>query len=313
MGLASSLFITSNDTPDKERPTSPLPPSLTYDSDTSTSSFEDIIIEPDESLVSSVQTYSLYTVDECLLALRSIQDGDLSNEKVIKALPRRRNKSQRLFALQLAKLLFTELTDLAALIYMSARSSETAWLLSCNRKTMLVILPLTRLPGPTPRNPSLSLAESKDYTGTRGVELLWNSPLAEFERGIVYYDSRLDLCKKVVGLTHIGQLMKSLESNNQIKHFLLSNNVISATGAKIVADFIAKIRLGKAVEQLIWFQAGKLSDGELNKRIKIANEETLRDICTPMAPTLLLALLPNPGYYECVESPNARSRAAGRS
>ncbi|KAH8593487.1 hypothetical protein B0O99DRAFT_627319 [Bisporella sp. PMI_857] len=53
-------------------------------------------------------------------------------------------------------------------------------------------------------------------------------------------NGRLDLCKKVVGPTHIGNLMKSLESNYQIKHFLLGNNAISTTGAKRIADFLQK-------------------------------------------------------------------------
>ena len=53
---------------------------------------------------------------------------------------------------------------------------------------------------------------------------------------------------------------------------------------KYDCKFSLRIRLGKAVEQLIWFQAGKLSDDELNKRIKIANEQTLGDRCTPTAP-----------------------------
>jgi hypothetical protein len=38
-------------------------------------------------------------------------------------------------------------------------------------------------------------AEAKD--GKRGFELMWMEPSLEFERGIVYEDGRLDLCKKV--------------------------------------------------------------------------------------------------------------------
>lgn len=76
------------------------------------------------------------------------------------------------------------------------------------------------------------LRKNEEFTG--------NVPLLEFRRGIIYEDGRLDLCKKVVGPTHIGTLMESLESNQQIRHFLLGNNVISTTGAKKIAEFIQK-------------------------------------------------------------------------
>ncbi|KAG4435606.1 hypothetical protein IFR05_008915 [Cadophora sp. M221] len=282
------------------RSTSPPPPSLTYDSDTSTSSFEDITIEADESTISPVQTYSSYTTDECLLALRSIQNGNLTNEKVIKALPRRRNKSQRPFALQLSKLLFPEIPELTAIIQYERLTLPAQRHVRQKERDRLAIElqpknnaggKLIRIQGPwagqevdpvdlkgpnaIPMPVEIGKAEDfepifafltqdiaftdvgeseaskskskfeyvthgKEYKGTRGVELLWKSPLLEFDRGIVYDDGRLDLCKKVVGPTHIGQLMKSLESNHQIKHFLLGNNAISSTGAKVIADFIAK-------------------------------------------------------------------------
>lgn len=54
------------------------------------------------------------------------------------------------------------------------------------------------------------LEQNKPITGadesqaTHGLELIREVPLVEFERGIVYEDGRLDLCKKVVGPTHIG-------------------------------------------------------------------------------------------------------------
>ncbi|PVH81075.1 RNI-like protein [Cadophora sp. DSE1049] len=288
----------SNDTADNERSASPPTSSLTYESDTSATSFEDITIEPDESLNLSAQTYSPCTIDECVGALRSIQDGDFSNEQVIKALPRRRNKSQRPFALQLAKLLFPETTDLVALIQYERLTLPAQQAVRQKQRDRLALElqpknnaggKLIRIQGPwagqdvdpvdlkgptaIPMPVEIGKAEdfepifafleqdiafdevsipeasrskfefatmNKNYTGARGVELLWESPLLEFERGIVYDDGRLDLCKKVVGPTHIGQLMKSLESNNHIEHFLLGNNAISSTGAKMIADFIAK-------------------------------------------------------------------------
>jgi hypothetical protein len=73
-------------------------------------------------------------------------------------------------------------------------------------------------------------------------------------------------------------------------------------------NFSFRIRLRKAVEQLIWFQAGKLSDDELNKRIKIANEETLGDICTPMAPIPLPSLEAAEQLREDFQNPTYMTR-----
>lgn len=280
-----------------ERSISP-PSSLTYESDTSTSSFENITIEPDESTISSIQTHSPYANDVYLDVLHSIQNGEFSNEAVIKALPRRRNKSQRPFALQLAKLLFPDTTDLVALIQYERLALPAQKFVRQKQRDRLALelqpknnaggkliriqgpwagqdVDPVDLKGPTAIPMPVEIGKTKDFepiftfleqdiafdqisgpgslesefkyesenknfTGTRGTELLWKSPLLEFKRGIVYDDGRLDLCKKVVGPTHIGQLMKSLEFNHQIKHFLLGNNAISSTGAKMIADFIAK-------------------------------------------------------------------------
>jgi len=76
--------------------------------------------------------------------------------------------------------------------------------------------------------------------GTYEVELPQKLPMLEFERGIIYEDGRLDLCKQVVGPTHIGKLMEALESNHHIRHFLLGNNAISTTGANSIAEFLQK-------------------------------------------------------------------------
>jgi hypothetical protein len=56
------------------------------------------------------------TVDEHISTLRSLEQSDFSNEEGIKALPRRRNKSQRPLAIELAKILYPELTEIAAII-----------------------------------------------------------------------------------------------------------------------------------------------------------------------------------------------------
>ncbi|KAL6703490.1 hypothetical protein ACN47E_009588 [Coniothyrium glycines] len=60
----------------------------------------------------------------------------------------------------------------------------------------------------------------------------------EFERGVVYSDNRMDLCKMVLGPDNIGALMDSLRSNEFVTHFLLGNNIIGPHGAKCIADFL---------------------------------------------------------------------------
>ena len=93
---------------------------------------------------------------------------------------------------------------------------------------------------------------SPTQTGTYGVELPQKCPMLEFERGIIYEDGRLDLCKQVVGPTHIGDLMQSLETNPHIRHFLLGNNAISTTGSYSISEF-----LRKCPDQMeTWYLAG---------------------------------------------------------
>ncbi|KAJ7022759.1 hypothetical protein C8F04DRAFT_971120 [Mycena alexandri] len=72
-----------------------------------------------------------------------------------------------------------------------------------------------------------------------GKEIKWETPMVEFKRGVVYEDGRLDLCKMVVGPTHIEKLLDALEENTVVTQFLLGNNVISTTGARRIAKFIA--------------------------------------------------------------------------
>ncbi|KAF8213442.1 hypothetical protein K438DRAFT_1750724 [Mycena galopus ATCC 62051] len=72
-----------------------------------------------------------------------------------------------------------------------------------------------------------------------GNELKWNTPMVEFKRGVLYDDGRLDLCKMVVGPTHIEKLLDALEENTVVTQFLLGNNVISTTGGRRIARFIA--------------------------------------------------------------------------
>lgn len=75
-------------------------------------------------------------------------------------------------------------------------------------------------------------------TGIPGVEPYYNTELMEFEKGVIYADGRVDLCKMATGPRNIRDLMDSLKSNTLSKHFLLGNNIIGPTGAKAIARFI---------------------------------------------------------------------------
>jgi len=69
-------------------------------------------------------------------------------------------------------------------------------------------------------------------------EAFYNVKSLEFERGVLYSDRRMDLCKMVVGPTHIGNLLESLKTNEFVSHFLLGNNIIGPHGANCIANFL---------------------------------------------------------------------------
>ncbi|CAI6093467.1 unnamed protein product [Clonostachys chloroleuca] len=80
---------------------------------------------------------------------------------------------------------------------------------------------------------------------------------AEFRKGVVYEDGRMDLCKMVVGPDHIWKLMESLRSNKFVRHFLLGNNIIGPSGAAAIAKFIHD--LPGQIET--WYIAGNCING----------------------------------------------------
>jgi len=263
----------------------PSPENATYDLESSASSLEAL---PFESLTdkttttSSTHSYRTYSLEDHLFTLQFLQHDDFDDEEAIKALPRRRNKSQRPLALELAKTLFPEMSDVAAIIQYERLTTPAKAIVRQRQKERVdsqlqprnnVGGKLLKIQGPWPdqeidpvdlKGPvtipmPVQVGRTKDFQpifaflaqnktiteggvvqGTPGVEPVWKTPLLEFNRGIIYEDGRLDLCKKVVGPTHIGKLMDSLESNHHIRHFLLGNNAISTTGAKLIAEFLRK-------------------------------------------------------------------------
>lgn len=90
--------------------------------------------------------------------------------------------------------------------------------------------------------------KGEPYYGVKG---------AEFQKGVVYADGRMDLCKMVVGPEHIWRLMDSLRDNSFVRHFLLGNNIIGPSGARAIAEFI------KAFPERMdtWYLAGNCIDG----------------------------------------------------
>jgi NLR family CARD domain-containing protein 3 len=100
--------------------------------------------------------------------------------------------------------------------------------------------------------------------GSLGVELddgkgepFYGTKGAEFRKGVVYEDGRMDLCKMVVGPDHIGRLMNSLRTNDFVRHFLLGNNIIGPVGAKEIANFIEDF----PDRMDTWYLAGNCIDG----------------------------------------------------
>ena len=82
---------------------------------------------------------------------------------------------------------------------------------------------------------STALAEEK---AKEIEEPYYNMKSLEFEKGVLYADRRMDLCKMVVGPPNIGDLMESLKTNHFVEHFLLGNNIIGPRGAKCIAEFL---------------------------------------------------------------------------
>ncbi|KAL8992590.1 MAG: hypothetical protein Q9188_007554 [Gyalolechia gomerana] len=64
------------------------------------------------------------------------------------------------------------------------------------------------------------------------------------------------MTSRVVGPPHIGKLMKSLEQNNFVRHFLLGNNIIGPTGAKEVASYMSR----QPDQMETWYLAGNCID-----------------------------------------------------
>jgi Ran GTPase-activating protein (RanGAP) involved in mRNA processing and transport len=92
-----------------------------------------------------------------------------------------------------------------------------------------------------------------------GIEIekqSYGTKALEFQKGVLYSDRRLDLCKMVLGPPNIGVLMESLKKNEFVTHFLLGNNIIGPYGAKVIAEFVKEF----PDRMDTWYLAGNCID-----------------------------------------------------
>ncbi|KAF9338133.1 hypothetical protein BG006_010243 [Podila minutissima] len=94
----------------------------------------------------------------------------------------------------------------------------------------------------------LNDGKGEPYYGVKG---------AEFPKGVIYEDGRMDLCKMVVGPDHIWSLMDSLRPNEFVQQFLLGNNIIGPSGAQAITNFIHEL----PSRMDTWYLAGNCIDG----------------------------------------------------
>lgn len=83
-----------------------------------------------------------------------------------------------------------------------------------------------------------------------------NVEILEFQKGVLYSDGRLDLCKMATGPRSIRDLMAALRTNTFVRHFLLGNNVIGPVGAKEIAAYITY----RPDQIETWYLAGNCID-----------------------------------------------------
>jgi Ran GTPase-activating protein (RanGAP) involved in mRNA processing and transport len=81
-----------------------------------------------------------------------------------------------------------------------------------------------------------------------------------FLKGTVFKDGRLDMCKQVVGPTHIKELCESVRDNEHVKHFLLGNNIALNKGYIEGAEAIAQMIRQKDIET--YYLAGNCIDAD---------------------------------------------------
>ena len=96
--------------------------------------------------------------------------------------------------------------------------------------------------------------KSNDSVTINSVDV---EPCMKFNRGAIYEDKRIDLCKQVVGPDWIGNLMESLNNNDHVEHFLLGNNIIGTKGGQEIGKYLQNNHVMKT-----WYLAGNNLNSE---------------------------------------------------
>lgn len=96
-----------------------------------------------------------------------------------------------------------------------------------------------------------------------------NSNGAQFVRGTVFSDGRMDMCKQVVGTKYIQQLCEAISKApvGKVRHFLLGNNICCQEDAEMPSSAIASLIEDpqKCIET--WYLAGNCIDEVAIKRL----------------------------------------------
>ncbi|KAG8531892.1 uncharacterized protein KY384_003528 [Bacidia gigantensis] len=145
--------------------------------------------------------------------------------------------------------------------------------------------------------------KSWDDAPSKGKEEYYHVDVGIWDKGMLYVDGRMDLCKQVLGPLNITALMQSLSTNTSVHHFLLGNNVIGPVGAQAIADFVH--RYPNKIET--WYLAGNCIDSEGFSQLSaaFAKSDSITNIWlkrNPLGPAAALNL------YELITSaPNLRT------
>lgn len=86
-----------------------------------------------------------------------------------------------------------------------------------------------------------------------------DADMVEYTRGVIFRDGRLDLCKQVLGRSHIEKVIDAMRGNQAVKHFLLGNNISGMPCAEAVARHLVEDR---SPHIQTWYLAGNELDSD---------------------------------------------------